>query len=262
MLADDHHTDIGFELAGHVAVVEIRRPPHNYFDQSLIARLADVLEGLDGDKRCRAIVLAAQGKSFCAGTDHSRAKAGETTANQGAARHIYCDAVRLFRTHIPLVAAVHGAATGGGLGLALSADFRVTCPSARFWPNFSQLGLHAGFGLTITLPRLVGTQRAAQLLYSGRRVNGQEAVALGLADVLVADEEVRARAVTFAEEIARAAPLSVRSMRASLRRGLADAVESGMKIELKEQTWQRQTQDFNEGTQAMAERRSPVFIGS
>jgi enoyl-CoA hydratase/carnithine racemase len=259
--ADDQHIDVGVEFNGHVAILEIRRPAHNYFDQSLIARLADELERLDKDKRCRAIVLAAQGKSFCAGTDHSLTKANATDAAQQPARHIYHDAIRLFRTQTPLVAAVHGAATGGGLGLALSADFRVTCPSARFWPNFSLLGLHAGFGLTLTLPRLVGAQRAAQMLYSGRRIGGQEAATLGLADILVADEEVRARAVSFAEEIASAAPLSVRSMRESMRCGFADAVEVAMENERREQSWQREKQDYVEGTQAMRERRSPQFAG-
>ena len=262
MRTSDQHPDISFEVDGHVAVVEIQRPPHNYFDQTLIAGLAGIFEALDGDGRCRAIVLTAQGKSFCAGADHSRSNpANALGSDQQAPPHIYHEAIRLFRTKTPVVAAIHGAATGGGLGLALSADFRVTCPSARFWANFSRLGLHAGFGLTVTLPRLVGAQRAAALLYSGRRVNGDEAVALGLADILVGDEEVRSRAVALAGEIALAAPLSVRSMRNSLRQGFAEAVESAMQSELAEQTWQRRTQDFTEGVQAMAERRPPVFIG-
>jgi enoyl-CoA hydratase/carnithine racemase len=262
MQVSDQHPDIALEVKGHVALVEIRRAPHNYFDAGLLGALADVYETLDRTVQCRAIVLATAGAAFCAGSKHSPAPpervpgTRETTVST-----VSREAIRLFRTQTPVVAAIHGTATGGGLGLALSADFRVTCPKARFWANFSQLGLHAGFGLTVTLPRLIGLQRAAVLLCTGRRVNGEEAVALGLADVLVGDEEVRARAVAFAEEVALAAPLTVRSMRSSLRRGFADAVESAMENELKEQTWQRQTWDFAEGARAMAERRPPVFTG-
>jgi enoyl-CoA hydratase/carnithine racemase len=262
MRPSDQHPDIVFELNDHVAIVEIRRPPDNYFDAGLIGALADVYEGLDRTAECRAIVLAAAGRAFCAGAKHSQSDSpGEPPARTAAPSTVAGEAIRLFRTQTPVVAAIHGAATGGGLGLALSADFRVTCPRARFWANFSRLGLHAGFGLTATLPRLIGEQRAAELFCTARRLNGEEAVALGLADVLAGDDEVRARAVAFAEEIALAAPLTVRSIRNSLRRGFAEAVQSAMESELKEQTWQRQTQDFKEGVRAMAERRAPTFVG-
>jgi enoyl-CoA hydratase/carnithine racemase len=262
MQTSDQHPDIGVEVKGHIALVEIRRAPYNYFDAGLLGALADVYEALDRSVECRAIVLATTGQAFCAGSRHSPAspeRMAET--RQTAEPTVSREAIRLFRTQTPVVAAIHGAATGGGLGLALSADFRVTCPKARFWANFSQLGLHAGFGLTVTLPRLIGAQQAAALLCTGRRVNGEEAVALGLADILVGDDEVRVRSVAFAGEIARAAPLTVRSMRNSLRHGFADAVESAMGSELQEQTWQRQTEDFTEGVRAMSERRPPVFIG-
>lgn len=256
--------DLHIDRVGFVAVVEMRRPPHNFFDHDLIARLADTLETLDGDDQVRAFVLAADGAAFCAGADLS--KADPTGSAEVGGRklqpHLYSEANRLFRLRKPLVAAVQGAAVGGGLGLALAADFRVTCPSARFWPNFSRLGFHAGFGLTATLPRLIGAQQAALLLYTGRKVGGEEAVALGLADVLAADGEVRTRAVALAREIAEASPLAVISMRRTLRRGLADEVEIATERELAEQTWQRETQDFDEGVRAMNERRPPAFVGS
>lgn len=254
----DRHPDIGVAIDGHVAVVELRRPPHNYFDAGLIAALADIYEALDRDDRCRAILLAAQGKSFCAGADHGKAPAETGTVPPLSVAR---EAVRLFRTHKPVVAAVHGSAVGGGLGLALSADFRVTCPSARFWPNFARLGFHAGFGLSVTLPRLVGQQQAAMLLMTGRRVDGAEAVALGMADVLSEDDDVRAKGFALATEIAASAPLAVGSMRATLRRGLADAVERASEREALEQAWQRRTADFAEGVAAVRERRAANFKG-
>src|SRR5438309_8352865 len=179
---------------GYVATVEMRRPPHNFFDSYLIAEIGEAFERLDADPGCRAIVLAADGRSFCAGADFSKRMETGTASEgsrSGAGRHLYKEAIRLFRTRKPIIAAVHGAAVGGGLGLALVADFRVTCPEARFSANFNRLGFHPGFGLTATLPRLLGQTKAALLMYTGRRIPGEEAVQMGLADVLVPLEQVR-----------------------------------------------------------------------
>jgi len=147
------YKDIGVQLSGHVATIEIQRPPNNFFDVVLINSIADALEALDADDKCRAVVLAAQGKSFCAGAnfgdgstlDKQGQRPGEEMAPIG---HLYMQAVRLFRSKKPIVGAIHGEAVGGGLGLALVPDFRVACPEARFAANFTRLGFHPGFGLT------------------------------------------------------------------------------------------------------------------
>ena len=251
--------DLSVEIANHVATVEMHRPPNNFFDTTLIAEIGEAYEALDRDPACRAIVLAAEGKAFCAGAD--LAGRGAVPAGDGPQRHLYKEAIRLFRTRKPVVAAVHGAAVGGGLGLALSADFRVTCAEARFSANFSRLGFHQGFGLSVTLPRLVGPQKAALLLYTGRRVPGDEAVTIGLADKLVAESDVRKQALALAGEIAISAPLAIQSIRETLRRGLADQVEAATERELVEQDWQRKTEDFREGVNAMSARRPPNFSG-
>jgi enoyl-CoA hydratase/carnithine racemase len=251
--------DVGVDLKDRVGLVEMRRPPNNFFDNALIAALGDAFDALDGDDNCRAIVLAAEGKAFCAGADFANRPATGAAGESG--KHLYKEAVRLFRTRKPVIAAVHGAAIGGGFGLALVADFRVTCKEARFSANFARLGFHPGFGLTATLPRLVGAQKAALLFYTGRRVPGDEAVAIGLADVLVPQAEVRSAALALAKEIAESSPLAVVSMRETLRRGLADQIEAATERELVEQEWQRKTEDFKEGVKAMAERRLPDFKG-
>jgi enoyl-CoA hydratase/carnithine racemase len=255
------YADIDVQLSGHVATVEIRRPPHNFFDNALINQIADAFEALDRDTRCRAVVLAAAGKSFCAGADLPNRPETGAASEGGRAKHLYKEAVRLFRNRKPIVAAVHGAAVGGGLGLALVADFRVTCTEARFSANFTRLGFHPGFGLTATLPRLIGPQRAALLFYTARRIPGDEAVAMGLADMLVPQAEVRTAAQALALEIAQSAPLAILSTRETLRRGLADSIEAATERELIEQEWLRRTRDFKEGVKAMAERRLPDFTG-
>jgi enoyl-CoA hydratase/carnithine racemase len=253
--------DIGVSIDGHIGQIEIQRPPHNYFDNALINQIADALEAFDRDAACRAVVLCAQGKSFCAGADFANRPAPAGTMESGAAKHLYKEATRIFRTRKPIVAAVQGAAIGGGLGLALAADFRVTCSEARFSANFTRLGFHPGFSLTYTLPRLVGQQKANLLFYTGRRVTGDEAVAMGMADVLVPLAEVRSAATALATEIAQSAPLAVQSTRETVRRGFADAAERATERELTEQEWCRKTADFKEGVKAWAERRLPNFEG-
>jgi enoyl-CoA hydratase/carnithine racemase len=260
--------DIAVEKTGRVALIEIRRPPNNFFDIALIQEIAGALEALDEDTQCRAVVLAAQGKSFCAGAnfgdgstlDKAGQRPGELNRAQ-AVQHLYLEGNRLFRTKKPIIAAVHGAAVGGGLGLAMVADFRVACPETRFSANFTRLGFHPGFGLTVTLPRVIGATKAAMMFYTSRRVPGDEAYAMGLADVLVARDQVREAAIKLAAEIAENSPLGVISTRATMRGDLADRVRTATERELKEQTWLRQTDDFKEGVKATAERRLPNFSG-
>jgi 2-(1,2-epoxy-1,2-dihydrophenyl)acetyl-CoA isomerase len=177
-------------------VVEFNRPPNNFFDAELISAIADAYEGLDDDPDCRAIVLCSAGRHFCAGADFS--------AGNPAGEDLYEQAARLFEANTPVVAAVQGAAIGGGLGVALSADFRVASPDSRFSANFARLGIHHGFGLTVTLPLVVGHQRALELLYTGERLPGQRAHQIGLCDRLVPTDELRDEAVALASEIATA----------------------------------------------------------
>ena len=254
--------DIGVEKSGQVALVEIRRPPNNFFDIALIREIAEAFEALDADGECRALVLAAQGKAFCAGANFGDGDSDGDALLSGprpGAAHLYIEGNRLFRTKKPIVAAVHGAAVGGGLGLAMVADFRVTCAEARFCANFTRLGFHPGFGLTVTLPAVIGPTKAALMFYTSRRVRGDEAHAIGLADVLVPQSEVRAAALALAAEIAENSPLGLIATRATMRGDLADRVRAATEHELGEQTRLRRTDDFKEGVRAMAERRAPAF---
>lgn len=252
-------SDVRITTEGHVGIAEMCRPPHNYFDRPLIAALAAAFEGFDADPDCRCILLAAEGRNFCAGADFS-APARDTVGDREGG-HLYQQAVRLFRTAKPVVAAVQGAAVGGGLGLAMVADFRVASAESRFAANFNRLGFHPGFGLSVTLPRAVGQQKAALLFYTGRRIGGEEAQSIGLVDMLAPQAGLREAALALAAEIAGSAPLAVAATRRTLRRGLAEAVEAVTDHELTEQQRHFETADFAEGVKAMAERRAPRFLG-
>jgi enoyl-CoA hydratase/carnithine racemase len=254
--------DVSVALDGNVATLEIHRPPHNFFDFNLIHDLADAFEALDNEPECRALMLCSEGKSFCAGANFANrdASSGETTARAGE-NPLYVEGVRLFRCRKPVVAAIQGAAIGGGFGLALVADFRVATADARFAANFVKLGIHPGFGLTYTLPRLIGVQKASLMFYTGRRLTGDEALAWGLCDVIAEPDELRGSALELAEEIAEGAPLALLSTRATMRQGLADAVKAQTDHEFKEQSWLFRAEDHREGVKAVTERRPGKFIG-
>jgi len=261
-MMEPKYGDVSVTLDAHVAQLEIHRPPHNFFDFNLIRDLANAFEALDQEPQCRALMLCSEGRSFCAGANFASrdASSGETAVRAGE-NPLYAEAVRLFRCRKPVVAAVQGAAIGGGLGLALVADFRVATAEARFAANFVKLGIHPGFGLTYTLPRLIGAQKASLMFYTGRRVTGEEALAWGLCDFIAEPDSLREVAGELATEIAEGAPLALLSTRATMRQGLADAVKAQTDHEFKEQAWLFRTEDHREGVKAVNERRPGNFIG-
>jgi enoyl-CoA hydratase/carnithine racemase len=161
----------------------------------------------------------------------------------------------------PIIAAVQGAAVGAGLGLAVAADFRVAAPEARFSANFVKLGFHPGFGLTNTLPRLVGASRATMMLLTAARYRPEEVMAWGLVDLIAEASKLREAARALATEIAANAPLSLLSTRRTLRGNLLDEVRARLVIEHAEQMKLRTTADHAEGLLAVAERRPGRFVG-
>nr|BFE74168.1 hypothetical protein GCM10020092_074690 [Actinoplanes digitatis] len=153
-MGSETSTDLSVSVADGVALLEMRWPPANHVDESLLTRVIDAACALDDDSACRVIILASEGKHFCAGADLGE---GDFVRDRSAAAQaLYRCAARLFEVRTPIIAAVQGSAVGGGLGLACAADFRVAEASTRFVANFARLGFHQGFGLSVTLPELVG----------------------------------------------------------------------------------------------------------
>jgi enoyl-CoA hydratase/carnithine racemase len=236
-----------------VAVLEFARPPHNYFDEQLVAAVADACLDVAADG-ARSILLCSEGRSFCAGADF-----GDTDGTDMDPAPLYREALRLFRQPLPMVAAIQGAAIGGGVGLALAADFRIAAESAKFAVNFTRLGFHPGFGLSVTLPRTVGVQAATDLILTGRRIDGIRAAEIRLVDAVVPVGEARSAALLLAQEIAQAAPLAVASARATLRAEMLDQVAVAVEHECEEQRRLFLTEDFREGLSAVRDRRLARF---
>lgn len=251
--------EVKVAVDGHVAVLEIDRPPNNHVTVDLIRDLADALDDVDADPALRVSLLCSAGRVFCGGAD--LVTPGEATVVDST-KALYAQAARLFSTRKPIVAAVQGAAIGAGLGLALVADVRIAAPEARFSANFVKLGFHPGFGTTAALPRLIGEQKASVMFLTGRRIRADEALAWGLVDDVTDLSSLRADAMAWAQEIAENAPLAVQATRATLRAGLAEAIRAATDREAAEQKILRTTNDFAEGVRAVAERRPGRFTGT
>lgn len=255
---------VTMELNDGVATVTLSNPPYNFLEPSIVAAYRSLLEALDNNSECRAIVMVSDGSAFCAGADFGSVV---QDMKQGLDPAIMLDSfyreVRaMYRTSKPMVAAVEGPAIGAGLGLALLADFRISCPEATFAANFNRLGIHPGFGLSVTLPRLIGQHNAELLFYTGRRIKGRTAMELGLLTELVDQASVRDKAHALASEIALSAPIAVLDTRRTMRQGLAEAVEAANLKELENQVREMKTNDFLEGTAASMARRPPAFTGT
>jgi 2-(1,2-epoxy-1,2-dihydrophenyl)acetyl-CoA isomerase len=251
-------TAVELTIEDRVAHVVFGNPPVNFFNLRLLEELAAAMRSAD-EQGARAVVLSSTGKHFCVGADFG---AMGTSINDRAREAAACyeAGMEIIEQPLPIIAAVQGAAVGGGVGLACAADFRVASPSSRFELNFSRLGFHQGFALSATLPHIVGPQTTADLLYTSARVDGAGALRIGLVDELA--DDVVAKAFELAGVIAAQAPLAVRSIRETLRATLKVHARDVLVRELAEQKRLWATNDAAAGLRAAHERTTPVFDGT
>jgi enoyl-CoA hydratase/carnithine racemase len=252
--------NLDVEILGHVARLKFSNAPVNFATVRLLRLIADELERLDQQPEIRAIVLAAEGKVFCAGADLVSPN-GFGASSADPLREFYDQAIRIYASRKPIIAAVQGAAIGAGLGLAIAADFRVAAPEAKFSANFTKLGFHPGFALTYTLPRLIGDQHASRMFLTAERYSAGQCADWGLVDKIVSADQLQASALGLAREIAVNAPLALLSTRATLRGNLAGEVKTRLFHEHQQQLLLQPTEDFAEGVRASAERRPASFKG-
>lgn len=255
-----------YEAADHVAVITLNRPDNRN------SMTADLLDGFrqavrkaqsDGDLRC--VVITGNGSCFSAGADFKAQlqREGVTRKLQSHERSyaMYEPFLSVLDIEVPVIAALNGHAVGGGFGLALVCDLRIAAKEARYGANFARLGLHAGMAISYLLPRIVGPVRAAELLFTGRLIDGREAEQIGLMSRVVPAEEVKTTALAMAKTIAQNAPIAVRMMKKTFYRGLGWDVRGAAFEEAYAQSLTLQTRDAKEGMAALLEKRDPVFLG-
>lgn len=253
--------DVTIEAEGLVAVVTLRRPPHNYISRKLVEDLGQALADIDADDGARAVLLLAEGKNFCAGARHDPDEPETLVPNRDDLEGQYAAVARLFANKKPVAAAVQGAAIGAGFGLCMLADFRIAAHNARFSANFVKIGFCPGFGLTHTLPRVIGAQAAARMFLTGRRYTAEQVLPWGLVDEVVPLEQLTSQALALAHELAGNAPLAMATTLARLRGDRAEGVLASLRIDGPEQNRLRLTEDHLIGVAAYRERRPAQFLG-
>ncbi len=252
-----------------VAEISLNRPERgNAMGKELLNAFAAAVSSVRADSRVRAVIVTGRGKHFCSGADLrdgvsalAAEAGGGAVALRQVLRSIYDPFLSILDVEVPTIAAVQGAAIGGGLGLALACDMRVVAEDARLQGNFVRLGIHPGMAVSWFLPQLVGYSRAAELLFTGREVSGIEAASIGLALKAVRTDVLAAEARALATTIAESAPEAVRLTKASLRRAVGGDPHGFADGEALAQAHCAQLGDAAEGVAAWFEKRPPRFTG-
>jgi enoyl-CoA hydratase len=261
------------EREGGVASVTLNDPERlNAMTEAMGQALAAAVEALAEDDSVRVVVLTGAGRAFSAGGDLDLLErmARDGNASPGGATRGRHEAFmgRFYRLFLrvralpqPTLAAINGPAIGAGCCVALGCDLRIAAREARLGLNFTRLGIHPGMAATWTLPRIVGAAHAAELLLTGRILDGAEAERIGLVNRAVPREALRDEALALARSIAENGPVAVRATKRSLAHAEAATLDEQLDREAREQALCYESRDLREGLSAARERRTPSFEG-
>ncbi|MEU6389031.1 enoyl-CoA hydratase-related protein [Streptomyces sp. NPDC046939] len=225
---------VHLEIADGVGTIRLDRPPMNALDVAVQDRIKELAEEATARTEVRAVVVRGSEKVFAAGADIKEMQAMDHAAMVGRARGLQDAFSAVARIPKPVVAAVTGYALGGGCELALCADFRIAADNAKLGQPEILLGLIPGAGGTQRLARLIGPSKAKDLIFTGRQVKADEALALGLVDRVVPADEVFSAAHDWAAKLAKGPAIALRAAKESIDAGLETDLETGLAIE---RTW-------------------------
>jgi enoyl-CoA hydratase/carnithine racemase len=250
---------------GQVARITLARPAERNAMTPLMGReIMRAVEEINADDSVRVVVLTGEGKGFCSGADlrtlGAEAGSGEDTEGLGGGENFYRAFLSIRELRVPSIAAINGHAIGAGFCFSLGTDLRVMHRDAKVGMTFVRLGIHPGMAATWNLPRLVGPAAAADLLYTGRLVGADEALALGIAN-RIAGDDFDAVVDELAQQIASAAPLAVRATKQTLRGSEGRTIEDALTREAAVQAVTFTSEDAGEGIRAMREKRVAEFKG-
>lgn len=252
-----------YSLDDGVAEIRLNRPHRlNAVTQQLYGELDAALTLAEGDRDARVVLLTGEGRAFCVGADLKEHKAGRTAFDRRQylqGEQIVCR--RLLQLKRPVVAAVNGYALGAGAEMAIASDFLLMARSAQIGLPEISIGNFLGGGVTYLLPRLVGLAKARELIFLGERIDGDEAVRIGLANRALPDEGFLDAAREFARRVATKAPISMQLAKEQLNYAAESTIDAALRAELEGMMFVGTTKDWQEGVDAFAEKRAPIFRG-
>ncbi|MBI2170769.1 MAG: enoyl-CoA hydratase/isomerase family protein [Chloroflexi bacterium] len=263
------YTTLAFEVKDSVAMVTLNRPEvlnaiNRQMQDELEAALGQALE-----QGARVVVLTGAGRGFCSGADVTNMAPAQSRRGHPLAQDpvrqvrkpLGWPALRLHRFPKPTIAAVNGVAAGAGLSLAMACDLRIAGESARFSSIFVRRALAPDYGCTYLLPRLVGMEKALEMMYTGDIIDAQEALRIGLVGRVVPDSELMSTAIGLAERLAQGPPITIELIKRVAYRSLANTLEDQMLLESQAQAVAQETEDYREGVRSFLEKRPPQFKG-
>lgn len=252
-----------YEVRDRVAEIRLNRPQRlNAVTQQLYDELNAALSAAEADRAVHVVLLTGEGRAFCVGADLKAHKAGRTAFDRRqylAGEQAVCK--RLLQLRKPVIAAVNGYALGAGAEMAIASDFILMAASAQIGLPEVSIGTFLGGGVTWLLPRLVGLAKARELVFLGERIGGEEAVRIGLANRVLADDGFLDAAREFAAVLAGKAPFSMQMAKEQLNMAAERTLDAALTAELEGMTFASTTRDWQEGVDAFAEKRAPVFRG-
>ena len=253
---------------GQIALVTLNRPEKlNAIDRHLHHDMMAACEELRDDDGVRVVVFTGEGRGFCSGADLTGARPNDEHASRGERLDEYNwvgrQALMIYRDlNKPTIAAVNGVAAGAGMGLALACDMRVGCENTRFKTVFIERSLSPDSGLSYFLPRIVGSSRAFDLVFTSRTVDAEESYRLGLLDRLTTSENLLGEAMTLAKQIAMWPPVAMQMSKRAMQRSLDTTLDDQLQYETHSIVFARRApHDVAEAAASFRERRPPVFTG-
>ena len=232
----------------------------NALNDQTLQELDSIFTFLEGDKEVLGVIITGEGKGFVAGADISQMQSYKSEEGRNYANRAQSLFNKIEGLEQPVIAAVNGYALGGGCELSMSCDFRIASEKAVFGQPEANLGVIPCFGGTQRLPRLIGTGRAKELIYTGRQVKADEALSIGLVNQVVTPEELLNEAKKVMLTILEKAPIAIRMSKVAINRGMDVDLRAGLELEKDLAAITFGTKDKQEGMDAFLEKRAPKFV--
>ncbi|HEY5477535.1 MAG TPA: enoyl-CoA hydratase-related protein [Tepidiformaceae bacterium] len=260
-----------YDVQNGVATITLNKPEQlNAFDNQMLAEWADALHESDRNHDVRVVIITGAGRGFCSGMNVNNAAAGRgilqsesniATRRQSLRNSVHPIPRALIQLEKPYIAALNGAAAGAGMDMASMADIRFASRTARVGMTYVRMGLIPGDGGGYSLPRIVGTAKALEMIWTGKMYTAQEALEMGYVSAVYEPEDLMPKTIEFAEQIARGPAIAVQLSKKLVYRSLNISFDEHLDMAQIAMTLVQSTEDAKEGPRAFVEKREPQFKG-